>query len=181
MEFRVGDKVRLTGVEWSGEDPEFGIGTIHTVTRIDAGGTALIGDATTVGECYILPDEGYDAELVVEETPHQTTMLGLEALSRMVDQLFIVTPEPPLAPFEQSVRRHTDRIAEMLIEKNKSYGDAALNPVRVFSKADREEQLYVRIDDKISRIQRGTEFANEDTIDDLIGYLILLKIAKESA
>lgn len=86
-----------------------------------------------------------------------------------------------VSPFEQSVRRHTDRIANLLIEKNKAYGDSALNPIRVFSKADRMEQLYIRLDDKISRIQKGTDFANEDTIDDLIGYLFLLKIAKESA
>lgn len=86
-----------------------------------------------------------------------------------------------ISSFEQSVRRHTDRIANLLIEKNKAYGDSALNPVRIFSKADRTEQLYTRIDDKISRVQKGTDFASEDTIDDLIGYLFLLKIAKESA
>lgn len=82
--------------------------------------------------------------------------------------------------FEQSVHRVTGKIADLLIAKNKAYGDSALNPVRIFSKASRIEQLNVRIDDKISRIQRGTDFGDEDTVRDLIGYLVLRLIAEES-
>jgi hypothetical protein len=72
-----------------------------------------------------------------------------------------------------------DEIKEMLIRKNKSYGDSALNPVRIFSTSDSIEQLYVRIDDKLSRITRGGAFVGDNDVDDLIGYLILLKIARE--
>ena len=71
--------------------------------------------------------------------------------------------------FEKRVKEITDNIRDLLIEKNKSYGDAALNPIRIFSKQDSEEQLKVRIDDKLSRLSRGSEYANEDTITDLIG------------
>lgn len=67
----------------------------------------------------------------------------------------------------------------MLIAKNRAYGDSALEPVRVFSKSDTIEQLYVRIDDKLSRVQRGHEYPGDDTIFDLVGYLVLLLIAKE--
>jgi uncharacterized protein (DUF2461 family) len=69
-------------------------------------------------------------------------------------------------------------IAHMLIKKNIAYGNSALDPVRIFSKADAREQLHVRIDDKLSRIMRGTEYIGDNDIDDLIGYLVLLKIAK---
>jgi uncharacterized protein (DUF2461 family) len=69
-------------------------------------------------------------------------------------------------------------IAHLLIKKNIAYGNSALEPVRVFSKANAREQLHVRIDDKLSRIMRGTEYVGDNDIDDLIGYLILLKIAK---
>ena len=71
------------------------------------------------------------------------------------------------------------RIAQMLIDKNIAYGDSALDPVRIFSKADPVEQLRVRIDDKLSRLMKGTDYIGDDDIDDLIGYLVLLKIAKE--
>ena len=70
-------------------------------------------------------------------------------------------------------------IEEMLIAKNRAYGDSALEPVRVFSKTDTIEQIYVRIDDKLSRVQRGHEYPGDDTIFDLVGYLVLLLIAKE--
>lgn len=82
-------------------------------------------------------------------------------------------------PFAISVREEADAIAKILIEKNKAYGNSALDPVRIFSDASPEEQLLVRIDDKLSRLQRGSEYADEDTITDLIGYLILLKIARK--
>ncbi len=72
-----------------------------------------------------------------------------------------------------------DEIKEMLIAKNKSYGDSALNPVRVFSTSNSVEQLHVRIDDKLSRITRGGSYIGDNDLDDLIGYLILLKIARE--
>lgn len=81
--------------------------------------------------------------------------------------------------FESNVRRHTDRIANLLIEKNKQYSNSALDPIRVFSKADRTEQLRVRADDKLSRIRNGD--TSEDALTDLAGYIVLMKIAEESA
>ena len=66
-------------------------------------------------------------------------------------------------------------VREMLIQKNAAYGDSALNPVRIFSKADALEQLKVRIDDKLSRLARGFD-AGEDVNSDLLGYLVMFKI-----
>ena len=80
---------------------------------------------------------------------------------------------------ERDIERVVSEISEMLIAKNRAYGDSALEPVRVFSKSDNIEQLYVRIDDKLSRVERGHEYPGDDTILDLIGYMILLLIAKE--
>ena len=68
-------------------------------------------------------------------------------------------------------------IKEMLIQKNKKYGDSALNPIRVFSNASSIEQIKVRLDDKLSRLKTQHIEEDEDVLDDLIGYLILLKIA----
>lgn len=69
-----------------------------------------------------------------------------------------------------------DEIKELLLDKNRKYGDSAINPARIFSKADATEQLKVRIDDKLNRLKNLQEDETEDTITDLIGYLILLKI-----
>lgn len=80
---------------------------------------------------------------------------------------------------QQDIRRIAKQIGELVVEKNIAYGDSAVDPVRVFSKASPVEQILVRLDDKISRIQRGQAYPGDNDIDDLIGYLILLKIAKE--
>jgi hypothetical protein len=80
---------------------------------------------------------------------------------------------------ENKITEVMHSIEQMLIAKNRAYGDSALDPVRVFSKQDNIEQLYVRIDDKLSRVQRGHEYPGDDTIFDLVGYLVLLLIAKE--
>lgn len=67
----------------------------------------------------------------------------------------------------------------MLIDKNRKYGDSALVPIRVFSQADPVEQIKVRLDDKLSRISRGdARNDDEDPIWDMLGYLVLLVIAK---
>ena len=71
-----------------------------------------------------------------------------------------------------------DGIRDMLLEKNRKYGDSALNPTRVFSKADSIEQIKVRIDDKLSRLRNAQNDEDEDVIHDLMGYLVLLRIAQ---
>jgi len=71
-----------------------------------------------------------------------------------------------------------DALARLLLSKNAKYGDSALNPRRIFAKADAVEQIKVRIDDKISRIENGdASIEDEDVVQDLLGYLILLRIA----
>ena len=66
------------------------------------------------------------------------------------------------------------------MEKNKAYGDSAIQPENIFSKLDNAQAICARIDDKLSRIKnRGLDDATEDTLDDLIGYLILLKVARQ--
>jgi hypothetical protein len=69
-------------------------------------------------------------------------------------------------------------VRAMLLRKNAAYGDSALDPVRVFSKASTVEQILVRIDDKLSRLSRGAA-DGEDVEQDLIGYLVLLRIARK--
>lgn len=66
-------------------------------------------------------------------------------------------------------------VTKFLLEKNRAYGDSALSPMRVFSTADAAEQIRVRMDDKLSRLARGS-LAGEDAELDLLGYLILLRV-----
>lgn len=83
-------------------------------------------------------------------------------------------------PAEDDIRSVCGEIADMLAAKNRAYGNAALDPVRIFSKASPVEQILVRLDDKLSRLSRG-EAAGEDVELDLIGYLVLLRVARRRA
>lgn len=80
---------------------------------------------------------------------------------------------------EDEIRAVCSEVSTFLVEKNVQYGDSALSPLRIFSKASSEEQLRVRIDDKISRLVRGNDSieADDDIVTDLIGYFILWKVA----
>ena len=80
---------------------------------------------------------------------------------------------------QESVRKEilnqVKEIGTFLIEKNRKYGNSAIQPTRIFSKASDEEQIMVRLDDKLSRHQSGQCDDDEDVILDIIGYLILLR------
>lgn len=84
--------------------------------------------------------------------------------------------------FKEEVSSILDEIRDMLVSKNAKYGNSALEPIGVFSKLSPKEGLLIRIDDKLKRIKNGSlEKDDEDVVNDLIGYLVLLKIlAKKS-
>lgn len=89
----------------------------------------------------------------------------------------MITSSQSQIEFSKKVECVLGGIQVLLECKNKSYGDSALNPSRIFSQADSIEQLKVRIDDKLTRIKNQGLEGSEDTLYDLIGYLVLLKIA----
>lgn len=82
---------------------------------------------------------------------------------------------------QERIANTCNEIRDLLLAKNKAYGDSAIHPLRVFSKASPIEQIKVRIDDKLSRTAKGeeTEKIPEHTVRDLIGYLILLLVAED--
>lgn len=80
----------------------------------------------------------------------------------------------PDTPTMAAVRAVLDELFDLIQSKNAAYGDAALNPLRVFSKnLSVEDMLRVRMDDKLSRLSRGAK-AGEDPEWDLFGYLVLM-------
>jgi len=66
------------------------------------------------------------------------------------------------------------------LKKNKAYGNSAAEPVGIFAKRlDTLAQIDTRIDDKLNRLMKGSEYPGDDTIKNLAGYLILRMIVKE--
>lgn len=79
---------------------------------------------------------------------------------------------------QAQIKSEMQRITDLLVSKNNAYGNSATQPANIFSKGNAVESISARIDDKLMRIKnKGVNENTLDTIDDLIGYLVLLKIA----
>lgn len=80
--------------------------------------------------------------------------------------------------FNKRLDKVTKKVTDLLKEKNSAYGNTALNPPKIFSKLNSTEAICARLDDKLSRIKnKGINDKTEDTVDDVIGYLLLLKMS----
>ncbi len=82
---------------------------------------------------------------------------------------------------KDKIKKVGQEVIDLLSEKNESYGDSALNPAGIFASGNAVDNLTSRIDDKLMRIKtQGFRGYGEDNVKDLIGYLILLKVALEN-
>jgi hypothetical protein len=87
------------------------------------------------------------------------------------------------APAGEEILKASLEVTHLLLRKNISYGNSALYPNGIFAKGDAVEQLSARLDDKLNRVKNNQTFEDEgvlDAIDDIIGYLVLLKIALQN-
>lgn len=81
---------------------------------------------------------------------------------------------------EELIKEVGREVVMLLIEKNKAYGNTANQPPQIFSKLSPIEAILSRIDDKLSRIKQvGLNDKTEDTVLDLIGYLMLYRVQLE--
>ena len=72
-----------------------------------------------------------------------------------------------------------EEVCQLLLEKNRDYGNSALEPIGIFAQGNATHLIDVRIDDKLKRIQTTRQKGaaiQEDTEFDLIGYLILKRV-----
>lgn len=79
---------------------------------------------------------------------------------------------------QHNIAQVFDSMKNLVIEKNRRYGDAAISPINIFSKLDAGEGVKVRIDDKISRIMYNGCDLRKNDVADLIGYLALLAVSQ---
>ena len=80
---------------------------------------------------------------------------------------------------QENIKEIIEEVKDLLLRKNKQYGNSALEPMGIFAKGSAEELIRVRIDDKLNRLLQGDDSieTDEDIILDLIGYLVLLLIS----
>ncbi|MDX9709946.1 MAG: hypothetical protein RBT64_10380 [Trichloromonas sp.] len=117
-------------------------------------------------------------EVVIDEVADESVVAVVEnPVVAVVENPVVAVVDCDAADFPALLDATLADLRKFLIAKNRAYGNSALEPVRVFSKADPVEQLRVRIDDKLSRLLRGAD-CGEDTELDLLGYLTLLQVAR---
>mgnify|MGYP003453066695 CR=1 FL=1 len=86
----------------------------------------------------------------------------------------------PIKDFNQMLDDQLNEIKQRLTTKHEAYGDAE-DFITVFSKSTAIDRLQISIDDKLSRIANHQADDAEDAETDLLGYLVLLKIARLNA
>lgn len=206
-EVKVGDYVRLVGPAWGRLYAGYNIGSVVQVTEATPFGEIWTKEVGTVGENGKLYDSdsvdypGYAVELVTKPgVPFEDTVASFSSLEAPLSEgdledvraagealgIIVTYKGRPVEDllrealtFEQKVRRILTDVGDIVVARNKEYGNSALDPVRVFSKSDRMEQLKVQLDHKLSRIARGGD-PGIDTLRDLIGYEVLYIIAMET-
>lgn len=86
-------------------------------------------------------------------------------------------PDSTYEGTELLISRECNALKELLIEKNRAYGDSALKNGVLFDISP-VEAIKARINDKAMRIKNvGLNDSTEDTLQDIMGYMVLLRIA----
>ena len=126
-------------------------------------------------EFGLLPAEHLTLRKVIESL--KQPVAGRSMLPQEATRVHVDIPEEFWgAPSARGILKACVDLAVFLMGKNLRYGDSALKPLRILSKANAVEQIKVRMDDKLSRMFRG-QSGGEDAIKDLVGYWILLQVA----
>lgn len=81
--------------------------------------------------------------------------------------------EPKKGTTKDQIMTICNSLSTFLQEKNKRYGDSALNPLNIFSKESAGNSILVRLDDKLTQIMNSTELRKKD-ISNILGDLVLL-------
>ena len=62
-----------------------------------------------------------------------------------------------LGETQQKIIEMTDAMRDLLLYKNKKYGDSALKPKRIFYKGTTLSSILIRLDDKLSRVMESND------------------------
>jgi hypothetical protein len=135
-------------------------------------------DPLPFGTSKIIVD-GDKTGITVVDDGDKTEIKVADKVTRDITKLLIDDNDESaiITTFEKNLNTILNSISKFLKEKNKRYGNSALEPSNMFFKGNSEEGLRIRIDDKLKRIKNSDVLRKNDIVD-LIGYLIILCITK---
>lgn len=86
--------------------------------------------------------------------------------------------ENTITDTQQKIVEVMEAMKNLLLYKNKKYGDSALNPKKIFYKGDSMNSILIRLDDKLGRVISNMEDKPRvNDVADIIGYSALLLIS----
>lgn len=82
---------------------------------------------------------------------------------------------------QKSIAEIMEATKDLLLYKNKMYGDSALKPIGIFTKhiktvPENTASILVRLDDKLGRVKNAPVLRIND-VSDIIGYCTLLLVS----
>lgn len=103
-----------------------------------------------------------------------------EALSELMTVREVEAPAS-ISQSQESIAEIMDATKDLLLYKNKMYGDSALNPIGIFTKhiktvPENTASILVRLDDKLGRVKNAPALRIND-VSDIIGYCTLLLVS----
>tara|TARA_R110002020_G_scaffold362959_2_gene575268 strand:- start:342 stop:971 length:630 start_codon:yes stop_codon:yes gene_type:complete len=136
---------------------------------IEAGFVQQQGERRGARYISTAPKDGVVEEVVEEETIVQETEESTLDSSDTIEEIH---------RFALATGNILQAVHNTLTTKNSSYGNSVLDPINIFSQAESTPGLFVRLDDKLSRVKYGWDTMDTqqrlDTLVDLMGYLTLL-------
>ncbi len=73
---------------------------------------------------------------------------------------------------DYQIKKYTNKVQEMLLSKNKAYGNSALEPLNIFNKGNASDSICARTDDKLARIKNvGISDKTEDTLFEVLSLM----------
>ncbi len=79
---------------------------------------------------------------------------------------------------QDKIKQKCDEIRDLLLEKNRSYGNAVFNKGVLFD-VEPMYAIQARINDKLNRIKNKNNYLSENDLLDITGYFILLQVLRD--
>lgn len=134
----------------------------------------------------IIPNEGYQPEPTtpIEHVKVPNVGSNVKQAKSEIDIVSRNTFDPNLlspwdeTPTQQKIKDILSGMTDLLLYKNKKYGDSAINPKKIFYKGNSTNSILIRLDDKIGRVMSNTEEKPRvNDVADIIGYCTLLLVS----
>lgn len=134
----------------------------------------------------IVPAEGYQPETTnpIERVKVPNAGSNVKQAKSEIEIVSRNTFDPSsLSPWsetstQQKIKDILSGMTDLLLYKNKKYGDSAINPKKIFYKGDSTNSILIRLDDKIGRVMSNTEEKPRvNDVADIIGYCTLLLVS----